>query len=555
MTRVGGWLAAASLTALLLATASAAETGNGPIVYASYAAGFALFQINPDGSGRTAIAGEGITDPTLSPDGTQIAYLGKSATAGANRDLFVMRADGCARRLLASYPQFDPVGASLSSLAWSPDGTKIAYLLPVTSGEPLRIVDVASGAQVPVTADGTRKAQLAWSPDGTEIAFVVSGPQGTSGIDVKKLATGAVRTLSPSPGAASPRWSPDGTRIAYVDHNGGEWVVARGGGNIRRIDIPVLTPEYPSAPVWSLDGRTIFFSKVVSFGPYVHGYPTDRYSLFAAKADGTGQTVVRDGVTPLGWSPAGDALVVARAGSTASPVYFVRPDGQCLTFVTQGRFVGWRRGTATPPAIECVDLTLRATAPKTSGRAGETFRLTVGNVGTQPAAPSVVQVFDQVVTPLAYDRRACTFSRDAVRCRLVSLDPGRETSLCVTVRAQPGVLRSTIDVSYPGHDADPFSNERSTRTRVDACWLLGTRGPDRLHGTSRGELICGLQGDDHIYPRGGNDVVRAGAGEDVIDTAGGGRDVIDCGSGYDLVVADAGDRVFRNCERVVRTRG
>ena len=281
----GTKIAAAGVTALALASGSAAAVGNGPIVYASYDPGFALFQVNADGSGRTAIAGEGITDPTLSPDGTQIAYLGKSPTSAANRDLYVMRADGSARRLLASYPELDRFGGSLWSLAWSPDGTKLAYLLPVSS-EPLRIVDVTSGAQVPVTPDRLGKSQLAWSPDGTEIAFIVSGSAGNFRDRRQDLATGAVRNLSPSPGAASPRWSPDGTQIAYVDHNGGEWVVARGGGNVRRIDIPVLTPEYPSAPVWSLDGRTIFFSKVVSFGPYVHGYPTDRYSLFAAKADG-----------------------------------------------------------------------------------------------------------------------------------------------------------------------------------------------------------------------------------------------------------------------------
>jgi len=262
----GTKIAAAGVTALALASGSAAAVGNGPIVYASYAPGFALFQVNADGSGRTAIAGAGITDPTLSPDGTQIAYLGKSPSAAANRDLYVMRADGSARRLLASYPALDPIGASLSSLAWSPDGTKLAYLLPPSSAEPLRIVDVATGAPVPVTTDGIGKSQLAWSPDGTEIAFIASGPQGPSGMDVKNLATGAVRNLSPSPSAASPRWSPDGTRIAYVDRNGGEWVVARGGGTISRIDIPVLTADQASAPVWSLDGRTIFFSKVVSLG-------------------------------------------------------------------------------------------------------------------------------------------------------------------------------------------------------------------------------------------------------------------------------------------------
>jgi Ca2+-binding RTX toxin-like protein len=84
--------------------------------------------------------------------------------------------------------------------------------------------------------------------------------------------------------------------------------------------------------------------------------------------------------------------------------------------------------------------------------------------------------------------------------------------------------------------------------------LLGTEFSDTLRGTARGELICGLGGDDRIYPGLGHDVVRAGPGDDVIVANDGSRDVISCGSGEDLVVVDRVDHVSGDCEHVVRPR-
>ncbi len=55
-----------------------------------------------------------------------------------------------------------------------------------------------------------------------------------------------------------------------------------------------------------------------------------------------------------------------------------------------------------------------------------------------------------------------------------------------------------------------------------------------MHGTARADRIFALEGNDRI------------------DVRGGGRDVVDCGPGHDMVIADRGDRIARNCERVLR---
>jgi len=59
--------------------------------------------------------------PSLSPDGKQIVYIFKE-TPDANRDVWIMNADGSNKRKLVSAEY----GALLPS--WSPDGRKIVYM-------------------------------------------------------------------------------------------------------------------------------------------------------------------------------------------------------------------------------------------------------------------------------------------------------------------------------------------------------------------------------------------------------------------------------------------
>jgi Tol biopolymer transport system component len=502
-----------------------------------------------DGSARAPISLPSIANATLSPDGAKIAF--DYFEGGFPRTVYVMSADGGGARPVATAPQAEVI----AELSWSPDSTRLAYLLRGDTGESLRIVDVDSGAEVPVIADGLGKTLLAWSPDGRGIAFSGWDRAGPLGLRVKDLATGAVRTLSTSSSTVSPSWSPDGRLIAFADRSGGEWVVRPDGGAPRRVDVAVTSPQYPSAPVWSPDGRALYYSQAVSTGPYTKFGAVIRYGLFTANVDGSGQHVVADDLTPIGWSPAGDALVVARASYRAG-VFFVRPDGRCLTFVTEGSFVGWRPAASASPPFECVDLTVHATAPTRSASTGATFQLSVGNAGTQPARATLVQRFDQSVKPLGHDGRCSYDGRSfSYRCRLDDVEPGVQQSVTLAVRADPGILKSSVEVSPAGRDSNPETNTASTVTRVYPCSILGTDGPDTLRGTRRGDVVCGLSGDDHLYPGGGADVVRAGPGDDVIDAAGGGRDVISCGPGADLVVADRSDHVSGDCERVVRTRG
>ncbi|MBE3559040.1 MAG: PD40 domain-containing protein [Ktedonobacteraceae bacterium] len=83
---------------------------------------------------------------------------------------------------------------------------------------PISLWDTATGATI--------LNSLAWSPDGTQLAFAAD-PQGTGlpGLYIHSTATGTVQQVPlPTPGIVSHlSWSPDGIRIAFVlNHDGKE---------------------------------------------------------------------------------------------------------------------------------------------------------------------------------------------------------------------------------------------------------------------------------------------------------------------------------------------
>ncbi|MEE8153603.1 MAG: hypothetical protein V3T53_01440, partial [Phycisphaerales bacterium] len=68
-----------------------------------------------------------------------------------------------------------------------------------------------TGTPTNLSNNGFNEARPAWSPDGTKIAYISSG--GGGGIFIMD-ADGMNPTLVIS-GSATPTWSPDGTRIAF----------------------------------------------------------------------------------------------------------------------------------------------------------------------------------------------------------------------------------------------------------------------------------------------------------------------------------------------------
>jgi serine/threonine protein kinase len=140
---------------------------------------------------------------------------------------------------------------------WSPDGTQIAFM-GRPAGKPWRIYVVPSdGGTLRQVTNGEGGGQAggdsdpSWSPDGTSLVF--SGGYATEGLHVVDMRTHRVAPLPGSEGMRSPRWSPDGRSIAGVYHE--EALALYDIGT--RVQT-ILFNHQSGYPSWSPDGQYLF---------------------------------------------------------------------------------------------------------------------------------------------------------------------------------------------------------------------------------------------------------------------------------------------------------
>jgi len=170
--------------------------------------------------GRTRRLSDGRLDdfPAWSPDGAQIAF---SSFRGGTSQIYLMKADGSGERRLTSGP------GSASDPAWSPDGTRIAFTkTPEGSTGDIHVIGVDGRGEAQLTDTDTpthgtlsHDDQAAWSPDGTRIAFISNRDVG---LDYEiwlmnadgSARRGLTRTRELELDQA-PAWSPDGSRLAF----------------------------------------------------------------------------------------------------------------------------------------------------------------------------------------------------------------------------------------------------------------------------------------------------------------------------------------------------
>ncbi|NVO00234.1 MAG: chitobiase/beta-hexosaminidase C-terminal domain-containing protein, partial [Geobacteraceae bacterium] len=148
----------------------------------------------------------------------------------------------------------------------SPDSSKIAY----ADNQSLMIYNRQDGS-VKLVDDNTDGANFAWSPDGTKLAFI-SYRDGEGDVYSYDLADGVItrRSFSQKNGG-SLAWSPDGAQLGYmtyVDPNTLFIVVDRSGA-----EKPVFATEYGiyGEPEWRSNGELIFIDPVGIHTVYTEG--------------------------------------------------------------------------------------------------------------------------------------------------------------------------------------------------------------------------------------------------------------------------------------------
>jgi dipeptidyl aminopeptidase/acylaminoacyl peptidase len=283
----------------------------------AFSSGGSLYAIAPDGSTRVRLTRPvtgpggmgGDADPAWSPDATMLAFVRSDPPSETSRTrIFLLNPDGGRPRL------FTTVGEAFSP-AWSPDGRRIAFVRRTDTESALVVAEVESRAEQvllrePYDPDSRVSFDApAWSPDGTRIAYTrwTLGRKFTFRPRLYLIDPngGPARPLAPD--AADAAWAPDGRRIAFAsvrDRNGKRcwdqchlfaelYVMIADGTGLKRL---TRNPGDDHAPSWSPDGRRIAFA---SDRNYPDGFNHELYSI---RPDGSCLTWLTNG-TPASDDP------------------------------------------------------------------------------------------------------------------------------------------------------------------------------------------------------------------------------------------------------------
>ncbi|MGH8530876.1 MAG: Tol-Pal system beta propeller repeat protein TolB [Nevskiales bacterium] len=185
---------------------------------------------------------------------TRIAYVTATQTSrGPRYELVIADYDGYNPRSIATSPE------SIMSPAWSPDGTKIAYVtFDIDAGKSLlQIQDLASGGTELISDRAGINGAPAWSPNGRHLAMTLS-TRGNPDVYVYDVRSRKLNAITQSPAIdTEPAWSPDGNYLVYTSDRGGRAQIYRApaqGGKEERL---TFEGKSNTRAVYSPDGENI----------------------------------------------------------------------------------------------------------------------------------------------------------------------------------------------------------------------------------------------------------------------------------------------------------
>lgn len=274
-------------------------------------------------------------DVTWSPDGRKLAATcalveisKKGEVSYSSPNVCIVSADGSGAVPVTRFMNNQTV---IENIVWSPDGRKIAFLsnrLPDGNEDkkPLElltrniwIMDPDGSHALPLTqfTEGhLRITSLAWSPDSRKLAYISNRALDGS----LKGARGENLWLIHADGSGSSpltrfhqvfcrafSWSPDGTRFALSsdapldgsDHDGGPrniWVMrSDGSAAVPLTSATTFASSRSDWPVWSPDGSLIAFASCTYSSNLK---PSSECNLWVMKEDGSGaKPLTSDGKT------------------------------------------------------------------------------------------------------------------------------------------------------------------------------------------------------------------------------------------------------------------
>lgn len=197
--------------------------------------------------------------PRLSPDGEHVASVMQRPTFGEH--LYLTDLNGQPKRISES-AAFHP--------CWE-GKDKLAYLTWDESEKQTRVLEISNinaSLTTPLVTFAGRAEWLAMNPlDSNRVAIVLAGTDGRQKIVLRDIAHNKDQVVVEGGAYAGLRWSPDGSTLAWSgpDESGqesdGVWLI---DPNVETQPRRIVADGY--GPVWSSDGRKIYFSRIGNQG-------------------------------------------------------------------------------------------------------------------------------------------------------------------------------------------------------------------------------------------------------------------------------------------------
>ncbi|MFC1535577.1 hypothetical protein ACFL32_00280 [Candidatus Neomarinimicrobiota bacterium] len=210
----------------------------------------------------------------FSPDSSRIAVVGRMDAGMRDWGLYVVDTEGDRPPRDLHYGRFG------GNPSWSPDGKKIA-ISEYHRGRhgsmlwDIRLIDPDHGKPRWLTRDA-RASDPVWSSDGRYVLYVAH-PSLASNLYLTDPSGEHVTRLTNFSGdiqVQDPSWSPDGERIVFAvqeeDGNMDLAIVEADGGGFRKL---TNDPAEDLSPLWSADGRWIFFTSFRNTTPNLYRIP------------------------------------------------------------------------------------------------------------------------------------------------------------------------------------------------------------------------------------------------------------------------------------------
>lgn len=294
-------------------------------------------------------------DPQISPDGSQVVYLRRSMDIMSDRaksNVWTIGTDGRGHRPLFSGTD------SYSSPRWSPSGDRLAYVASADGrGSELYVRWMDTGQSALLSNLPESPDDIAWSPDGTSIAFtsfvkgegpkLADAPAAPEGAEWAPpvvvidslyyradgrgyLETGNTHVFVIPADGGTPRqvtsgefdhrgplaWSPDGRRIIVAANREDDWEFNRFNTELWSVDVASgdmrqLTDRFgpDHSPRYSPDGTMIAF---LGYDDEMMGYHNDNVYVMEVR-DGSIRALTADfdrAVDDVQWAGGSNRLYV-----------------------------------------------------------------------------------------------------------------------------------------------------------------------------------------------------------------------------------------------------